>query len=155
MLRGCIFFFRFGVMFLKANGIYNAVADLFCYKTENRSAACGRQRRLKGNVLLEEKSSTVNLQSTQKLDLNDVANRLWALRARWWPGHCWPPPMDALVSVCGAGCVCGVWPGLQALLHLTPQPSSMSAQLSCCEGRARRGPAGLAAGKYNTVAELA
>lgn len=64
---------------------------VICFATKQKtSAACGRRQPLKGNVLQEETSSTVNVQSTQKLDLNGVANRLWALGAHWWPGHCCP-----------------------------------------------------------------
>lgn len=35
-LRGWFFLFSFGVMFLKANSIYNVVADLFCCMKESR-----------------------------------------------------------------------------------------------------------------------
>lgn len=49
------------------------------------------------------------------------------------------PPMDTLVSVSGAGCMCGAWPGPQALLHLTPWPSSTYAQL-LLQGPSIEGP---------------
>ena len=36
VLGGWVFFFRFGAMFLDANSIYNAVADLFCRVKKSR-----------------------------------------------------------------------------------------------------------------------